>query len=49
MSSAQIGDLAAEHGVTLHELSPQQASLEEVFMQLTQDSLEFAAEEVPAP
>ena len=49
LSSAQIGDLAAEHGVTLHELSPQQASLEEVFMQLTQDALEFAAEEVPAP
>jgi ABC-2 type transport system ATP-binding protein len=49
LSSAQIGELAAEHGVTLHELSPQQASLEEVFMQLTQDALEFAAEGVPAP
>ena len=49
LSSAQIGDLAAEHGLTLHELSPQQASLEEVFMQLTQDALEFAAEGVPAP
>ena len=49
LSSAQIGDLAAEHRVPLHELTPQQASLEEVFMQLTQDALEFAAEEVPAP
>ena len=49
LSSAQIGEIAADHRVTLHELSPQQASLEEVFMQLTQDAVEFAAEEVPAP
>ena len=49
LTSARIGDLAAEHRVALHELTPQQASLEEVFMRLTQDSLEFAAEEVPAP
>ena len=49
LTSARIGDLAAEHRVALHELTPQQASLEEVFMRLTQDSLEFAAVEVPAP
>ncbi|GAA2132153.1 ABC transporter ATP-binding protein [Kitasatospora kazusensis] len=38
-----IGDLAAAHGITLHELSPQQASLEEAFMQMTADSVEYHA------
>ncbi|BFV57270.1 ABC transporter ATP-binding protein [Kitasatospora sp. CMC57] len=40
---AHIGELAATHGVTLHELSPQQASLEEAFMQMTADSVEYHA------
>lgn len=40
---AHIGDLAAAHGVTLHELSAQQASLEEAFMQMTADSVEYHA------
>ncbi|MFI5550700.1 ATP-binding cassette domain-containing protein [Streptomyces sp. NPDC051738] len=39
----QIGELAARHGVVLHELSPQQASLEEAFMQLTAESVEYYA------
>ncbi|MET9833906.1 ATP-binding cassette domain-containing protein [Streptomyces sp. NPDC006385] len=39
----QIGELAARHGVVLHELSPQQASLEEAFMQLTAESVEYHA------
>ncbi|RPE32598.1 ABC transporter ATP-binding protein [Kitasatospora cineracea] len=38
---AFLGDLAAAHGVTLHELSPQQASLEEAFMQMTASSVEY--------
>ncbi|MFG2818038.1 ABC transporter ATP-binding protein [Kitasatospora sp. NPDC048365] len=38
---AFLGDLAARHGITLHELSPQQASLEEAFMQMTADSVEY--------
>ncbi|MER5637665.1 ABC transporter ATP-binding protein [Kitasatospora sp. NPDC002227] len=38
-----LGDLAAGHGITLHELSPQQASLEEAFMQMTADSVEYHA------
>ncbi|MFF2629004.1 ABC transporter ATP-binding protein [Kitasatospora griseola] len=38
---ALLGDLAAAHGVTLHELSPQQASLEDAFMQMTADSVEY--------
>ncbi|MFF7871819.1 ABC transporter ATP-binding protein [Streptomyces qaidamensis] len=39
----QIGELAAQHRITLHELSPQQASLEEAFMQLTAESVEYHA------
>ncbi|MFJ7342503.1 ABC transporter ATP-binding protein [Streptomyces sp. NPDC101110] len=39
----QIGELAAQHRLTLHELSPQQASLEEAFMQLTAESVEYHA------
>jgi ABC-2 type transport system ATP-binding protein len=38
-----IGKLAAEGGVVLYELTPQEASLEEAFMELTHDSTEFRA------
>jgi ABC-2 type transport system ATP-binding protein len=38
-----IGDKAAAERVVLHELSPQSASLEEAFMQLTADSVEYHA------
>jgi ABC-2 type transport system ATP-binding protein len=38
-----IGELAAQHQIVLHELSPQQASLEEAFMQLTAESVEYHA------
>ncbi|GHE09883.1 ABC transporter ATP-binding protein [Streptomyces alanosinicus] len=43
----QIGELAARHGIVLHELSPQQASLEEAFMQLTAESVEYHAHADP--
>ncbi|POX41227.1 export ABC transporter ATP-binding protein [Streptomyces sp. Ru73] len=43
VSADQLGELAAEHGLVLHELSPQQASLEEAFMQLTAESVEYHA------
>jgi ABC-2 type transport system ATP-binding protein len=39
-----IGDIAAAHGIALHELSPQMASLEEAFMELTHDSVDFNAD-----
>jgi ABC-2 type transport system ATP-binding protein len=45
LCAAQIGDLAASVGVVLHELSPQLASLEDAFMELTRDSVEFAVSE----
>ncbi|MEV7178725.1 ABC transporter ATP-binding protein [Kitasatospora sp. NPDC093679] len=40
---AFLGELAADHRITLHELSPQQASLEEAFMQMTSESVEYQA------
>jgi len=43
MEIADIGDLAAARGITLHELSPQRGSLEEAFIQLTGDSVEYHA------
>ena len=43
MDAAAIGELAAAHGVVLHELTPQKASLEEAFMELTSDSVEYHA------
>jgi ABC-2 type transport system ATP-binding protein len=41
VDSERIGTTAAEHGIVLYELTPQRASLEEAFMELTRDSLEF--------
>ena len=38
-----IGDAALAAGVPIHELTPVRASLEEAFMQLTRDSVEFEA------
>ncbi|MFF6785440.1 ATP-binding cassette domain-containing protein [Streptomyces sp. NPDC012510] len=39
----RIGELAARHQLVLHELSPRQASLEEAFMRLTAESVEYHA------
>jgi ABC-2 type transport system ATP-binding protein len=53
--AAQVGDIAFEHGVRLHELTVVRASLEAAFMELTADSVEYrgGAENVqgqpPAP
>jgi ABC-2 type transport system ATP-binding protein len=43
LSIEAIGDLAAANGIVLHELSLAQASLEEAFMELTEDSVDFRA------
>jgi ABC-2 type transport system ATP-binding protein len=45
MDSAEVGRLAAAHGIVLFELIPVQASLEEAFMELTRDSVEYQATE----
>jgi ABC-2 type transport system ATP-binding protein len=49
LSSAEIGKVAAEARIALIELVPQPASLEEAFMELTRDAVEFGTplEEVP--
>jgi ABC-2 type transport system ATP-binding protein len=43
LDAAAIGELAAAQGLVLHELTPQRASLEEAFMELTSDSVDFHA------
>ena len=43
LEAPAIGKLAAEGGTVLYELTPQEVSLEEAFMELTQDSVEFHA------
>lgn len=43
VSSDRIGEVAAAAGVVLHELTPRTASLEEAFMELTGDSVEYHA------
>ena len=48
LSAPQIGETAAHHGIVLHELMPQQVSLEEAFMDLTRDDVEFKAGVEPA-
>ncbi len=41
LTSAEVGTIAARQDVVLHELIPQQASLEDAFMRLTGDSVEY--------
>ena len=43
LEAPRIGELAAEHRVLLHELTPRRASLEAAFMELTQDSVQYHA------
>ncbi len=43
LAAEQIGVAAAENGIVLYELTPQQPSLEEAFMALTQDEVEYRA------
>jgi ABC-2 type transport system ATP-binding protein len=41
LEAPRIGELAAAGAIVLHELTPQRGSLEEAFMELTADSVEF--------
>ncbi|MFI1756361.1 ABC transporter ATP-binding protein [Streptomyces sp. NPDC020571] len=47
--SEAVGELAARQQIVLHELSPQRASLEEAFMQLTAESVEYHAHDGQPP
>jgi ABC-2 type transport system ATP-binding protein len=41
LTAQAVGEIAAENGIVLHELVPVQASLEEAFMELTREDVEF--------
>jgi len=43
LTSDQIGQIAFDAGVALFELTPQRASLEEVYMDLTADAVEYGS------
>jgi ABC-2 type transport system ATP-binding protein len=42
LEAPRIGEIAAARGIVLHELTPQLASLEEAFIELTAGSVEYA-------
>src|SRR5262249_25565164 len=44
LSGEEVGELAFRNRIPVHELTPQQASLEEAFMNLTSDAVEFGSE-----
>jgi ABC-2 type transport system ATP-binding protein len=46
VTTDMIGEAAAAHGVTLHELTLQRGSLEQAFMQMTGDSVQYHAHEL---
>ena len=43
LTSDEVGQIAFDAGITVFELVPQRASLEEVFMDLTADSVEYGS------
>ena len=49
ITASAIGELAGAQGIVLHELSPQEASLEEAYMELTHDSVEYRSGVAIAP
>jgi ABC-2 type transport system ATP-binding protein len=49
LEAPRIGEIAAAHGIVLHELTPQLASLEEAFIEMTADSVEYSGDAPAAP
>jgi ABC-2 type transport system ATP-binding protein len=43
LEAARVGQLAAAGGFVLHELTPRRGSLEEAFMELTRESVEYGS------
>jgi ABC-2 type transport system ATP-binding protein len=41
MTAPAVGDLAARHGIAVHELVACQPSLEQAFMELTRDAVDY--------
>ena len=44
LTEDQVSDLAFVHGIRLYHLSATRASLEQAFMELTADSVEYRAQ-----
>jgi ABC-2 type transport system ATP-binding protein len=44
LDAPAIGDLAAGHGIAVHELVPRHASLEQAYLDLTDDSTDYRAD-----
>jgi ABC-2 type transport system ATP-binding protein len=49
LDAAAIGELASENAIALHELTPQRASLEDVFFELTDSDVEYRAARTAEP
>ena len=43
LSAEEIGKIAFDVGIVVYELTPQRASLEDVFMDLTSDAVEYGS------
>src|SRR5690606_12392196 len=46
LPAARIGDLAAERGIPLHELTPSTGSLEDAYLALTGEAVEYKTKEI---
>jgi len=49
VSAARVGEVAASAGLALHELTPVERSLEDAYLALTQDAVEYHAGTTGAP
>ena len=45
LDAETIADLATERGLAVHELTPQRASLEQAYMELTRDAVQYRDQE----
>jgi ABC-2 type transport system ATP-binding protein len=45
LTARTIADLAVDRGLAVHELTPQRASLEQAYMDLTRDAVQYRDEE----
>lgn len=46
VTAETVGDLAAAHGIPLYELTPRAGSLEDAYLALTDDSVEYKTKEI---
>ncbi len=46
VAAAAVGDMAAAHGIALHELTPASGTLEDAYLRLTGDDVEYKTKEI---